>query len=281
MKSAVVYQAYGRADIVKQNLFSIISLLRYSEGLKAVDKILIYTDQSEYFKQFLGEHPLVQYHDMGPERLQKWRGQIQFVHRVKIEMLKDATKLFPKSNLFYMDGDTYFSKAPENLMAQIGPQKSIMHEAENVIEQGKDPLSKKVKKFLKQNEFQIKGKSLKIPTHQVMWNAGVLGFSPSFFSDLDSVLEFTDQAYSRYQKHVMEQLAFSYFLSEKGKIIDARAEVHHYWRQKDQFNVLIEKFLSETKSLTKALAEFDKIQWPEPPQPKVTFWQKLTKKFFN
>jgi hypothetical protein len=281
MKNVVVYQAYGQPYILKQNLFSIVSLLKMHTGLKSVHKILIYTDQPDYFKNYLGNNPILQYENMSPERLAKWRGAINFVHRVKVEMLRDAAKLFPNENLFYMDGDTYFLSDPESLFTEINDRQSIMHEAENVIETGKDPLSKKVARFLKKNVFEIKGKSVKIPTSTTMWNAGVLGFTPAFFPDLDLVLEFTDQSYSRYQKHVMEQLAFSYFLSQKTDIIAARDVIHHYWRQKDEYNALVADFLEKTKNLEVGLKKYSEISWPAPPAPKKTFWQKLAGKFVS
>lgn len=281
MKTVVVYQAYGRDDILKQNLFSIVSLFKKHEGLPGIHKILIYTDRPDFFQKFLGDQDIIQYEHMNSERLEKWRGQIQFVHRVKIEMLKHAAQLFQNNNLFYMDGDTYFTQDPANIFARINHEHSYMHESENVIEQGRDPLSKKITKFLKKNDFNIKNRVIKIPTSTTMWNAGVLGFSPGFFKDLDSVLIFTDQSYGKYQKHVMEQLAFSFFLAQKTDIANAQKEIHHYWRQKDDYNQVISEFLSRTGNLQKALADFNSIQWPQPPAPKKTLFQKLSDKMFG
>jgi hypothetical protein len=281
MKTVVVYQAYGREDILQQNLFSIVSLFKKHEGLQGIHKILIYTDKPEFFQKFLGEQAVIQYEHMDSERLQQWRGAIQFVHRVKIEMLRHAAQLFQNHNLFYMDGDTYFTQDPANLFARIDYNHSYMHEAENIIEKGRDPLSKKIAKFLKKNDFTIKNRVIKIPGATTMWNAGVLGFSPGFFKDLDSVLAFTDLSYSRYQKHVMEQLAFSYFLAEKTDILNAQKEVHHYWRQKDDYNQVILNFLSKTGGLDTALREFNSIKWPAPPPPKKSLFQKLSDKMFG
>ncbi len=281
MKTVVVYQAYGREDILQQNLFSIISLFKKHDGLQGIHKILIYTDKPEFFQKFLGEQPLIQYEHMDSERLQLWRGAIQFVHRVKIEMLRHAAQLFPNQNLFYMDGDTYFTQDPAHLFARIGYEHSYMHEAENVIEKGRDPLSKKIAKFLKKADFTIKNRVIKIPVSTTMWNAGVLGFSPAFFKDLDSVLAFTDQSYSKYQKHVMEQLAFSFFLAQKTDISNAQKEIHHYWRQKEDYSRVILDFLNKTGGLEPALREFNSIKWPPPPLPKKTFFQKLSDKMFG
>ena len=275
MKNIVIYQAYGPHVILEQNLFSVLSLLRHHPDFTQVEKIIIYTDNQEYFKAYLGPHARVQYEPIDPERLLTWRGDIQFVHRVKIEMLRDAAAQFPKFNLFYLDGDTYFTKDPGPLMAQIDKHHSIMHEAENVVNQGKDPLSKKVARFLAKFEFKIDEKIIKIPPSMTMWNAGVLGFSPNFFGTLKSVLELTDQAYSKYKKHVMEQMAFSYFLAACSRIHGAGDSISHYWRQKDDYAQLIHLFLGTQKNLEQALKAFDQIQWPVPPPPTKKLFQRL------
>ncbi len=275
MKNIVIYQAYGPNSILEQNLFSVLSLLRQHFEFTHVEKIIIYTDNTDYFKAYLGSHDRIQYEPMGSERLLAWRGEIQFVHRVKIEMLRDAAAKFPDFNLFYLDGDTYFTKDPGPLMAQIDRHHSIMHEAENIVNQGKDLLSKKVARFLAKFEFSIDGKKIKIPPSMMMWNAGVLGFSPNFFENLKCVLVLTDQSYSKYKKHVMEQMAFSYFLASFSRVLGASDYVHHYWRQKNEYAQLIQQFLTNHKNLQNALQAFDQIQWPLPPPPKKNFLQRL------
>ena len=281
MKSIVVYQAYGRPDILEQNLFSVISLFKRHRDFSQVEKILIYTDDEAFFQNHLGSHPRIQYQPMGAERLLAWRGGIEFIHRVKIEMLKDAAQKFPDFNLFYLDGDTYFTKDPNYLLAQVDAHHSIMHEAENIINKGKDPLSKKVARFLKKFDFIIEGKKIKIHPQITMWNAGVLGFAPSFFSSLPKVLEFTDQAYTKYKKHVMEQLAFSYFLASQTRIHAAGEYIHHYWRQKDEYGNLIHLFLQENKNLEQSLTAFEHISWPLPPPPKKRFFRHVLQKIFK
>lgn len=278
MKSIVVYQAYGPTYILEQNLFSVLSLFRQHKDFTQVEKILIYTDNQSYFASYLGNCPQVQYEPITPERLADWRGDIQFVHRVKIEMIMDAAVKFPHHNLFYLDGDTYFTKDPSSLLFQIDAHHSIMHEPENVVNLGKDPLSKKVAKFLKKFEFEHEGEKIKIPVSMTMWNAGVLGISPAFFPNLKFVLNLTDQSYEKYKKHVMEQMAFSYFLASQSQIISGSEYVHHYWRQKDEYGALIKQYLGMHPNLNAGLKNFDSIRWPLPPVPKKTFYQKLTRK---
>lgn len=274
MKSVIVYQAYGHLYNLEQNLFSILSLLKRHEGLPFVERILVYTDRPEFFRKYLGDLKGMQYESLGPDQLKQWRGAIDFVHRVKIEMLKHSAGNFPQNNVFYVDGDTFFEKDPSHLLALIDPHHSVMHEAETVLELGKDPLSKKINRFIKKAEFKVGGKSIKIPTGTMMWNAGTLGFAPVFFKELDAVIEITDQAYSRYQKHIMEQLAFSYVLATKSRIHSAQEYINHYWRNKEAYTFVISQFLEKHNHLEAGLKEFEFIEWPERYKPKKSFLQK-------
>lgn len=274
MKTILCYQAYGQDYILKQNLFSILSLFRRASSLEDIEKVLIYTDRRDFFENYLGGQALIEYQPMDPGRLKSWRGDIDFVHRVKVEMLKNVSNLYPGRNIFYFDGDTYFVKDPKALLRLVDSNHSVMHEAEGVIDQGRDPLSKKIARFLSRTEFQISDQLVKIPTGTTMWNAGVLGFAPNLAKELENVLQFTDQAYGKYQKHVMEQLGFSYFLAARTRILPAD-HIHHYWRQKEQYNKLISDFIERTQNFSVGLSEYDQIQWPGPPLPKKSLWQKF------
>lgn len=281
MKFVIVYQAYGSEQILKQTLFSLLSLIKVWPSLGDSGKVLIYTDQPKMFQDFFGDAGWLKYEPMGSARLSEWRGDIQFVHRVKIEMLKDAHSLYPNSDIIYLDGDTYFRKDPQPLFAKIKQQDSLMHIAENIIEKGKDPLSKKITRFLKKNVFHVEGKEIKIPSDIYMWNAGVLGLSPITCQLLPAILQFTDDAHRKYQKHVIEQLAFSYFLHSKTQIHSSDDFIWHYWNQKNEYNVLIADFLHAHRTLKVGLAGYDQIKWPLPPPPKVSKLSRIFRKLFS
>jgi hypothetical protein len=72
----LIYQAYGKEEIKQECLFSLLSL-RYHAS-----------------EAFL-------------EKLQDWRGSIDFVHRVKIKILQDAAQKY-EGKFIYLDTDTYF-----------------------------------------------------------------------------------------------------------------------------------------------------------------------------
>src|SRR5690606_36012654 len=136
----------------------------------------------------------VDYVEMTPETIKKFRGAIDFVHRVKVEVLMDAAKRFP-GPLYYVDGDTIFQDDPSSVFANVSDGVSLLHVAENSLEQGKDPLSKKLFRFFRKNTFTVNGKALSIPTNTIMYNAGAIGLSRANVDFLPEVLELTDVLY--------------------------------------------------------------------------------------
>lgn len=263
----LVFQAYGKKDIINQNIFSIFSLLNSTNYNLEKIKILIYTDQVLDFKKYFDGISNIEYREIQMEQIKKWRGAIDFVHRVKVEILKEAYENH-QTDIFYVDGDTVFLNNPNELFLKVNNQNSLMHIFENIINQGKDPLSKKIKKFLKKNHPEI-------PTTTSMWNAGALGISKTIALDVfEHVLKMTDQLYSEYPKHTMEQLAFSFVLQTKTKINPAEKEILHYWNQKDEYQNLINQFLSENSDLNSVKNSYKLINWPKAPKPKLKFWEK-------
>jgi hypothetical protein len=110
-----------------------------------------------------------------------------------------------------------------------------------------------------------------------MWNAGVLGISKSVSNCYQQVLDLTDKMYSQYPKHVMEQLAFSYVLQNQTQIHPADKVILHYWNQKDEYQILINTFLEQNLDLATVQKNWNQIQWPATPSPKLNWIQKIKK----
>ena len=265
MSVTVVLQAYGSDTIINQNIYCLLSFLRHSD-VETKNKtpgqgvrVVIYTDQPERFRKFFDieqarDH--IQYEDLSPARVKEWRGSINFVHRVKVEMLRDAAKKFAGTRIFYVDGDTVFLRDPSPLFAFIDNRNSVMHELENIVDLGSDPISKKLTRFLQKEWRPNEASQRGLNSGAAMWNAGVLGFSPQFTPHLDEVLRLTESLYSAYPKHIMEQLAFSYYLRTHTRIHDAREFILHYWRDKDVYNERIARFLSTHATASDALSNY-------------------------
>lgn len=262
----IVYQAYGREDIIRQVLFSVVSLKSRAESTDGWT-IEIYTDQAERLERFFAGWSEVRIVPITAADIQGWRGAIDFVHRVKLKILEKATEHL-HAPLIYLDGDTYFAKDPTPLFTQISPTRSLMHVRESRLDEARDPLTRKIAKFARRNVFQVDGEALRIPPSAEMWNAGVIGLHPVNFPLLPLMVELTDQMYGRYQKHVMEQLAVSYLLQTKTVLVSSHLEVIHYWQSKEAFDAAIGEFLAARATARDALAAIHEFRWPPPIQPK-------------
>jgi hypothetical protein len=260
------YQAYGRIDVINQTLFSVVSLLRFFDG-PAPLRVVIYTDMRALLEKFFAGDKRVELIEITAADLQRWRGEINFVHRVKLEVLQDCARRY-RGSLFYCDGDTYFLSDPLSLFEVVNDGTSLMHIAETVIATSRDPLAKKIAKFLRGNEFAVSGKIVRVPPTTVMWNAGVIGISEKNCGWLGEMIGLTDAMYSKYKKHVMEQLAVSYYLQRESKVLPTDSVIYHYWDQKPEYQVAIDEFLAQYSTLVEAVANYSRFQWPEAPKPK-------------
>lgn len=275
----LVYQAYGRDDVIGQVLFSCTTLLsRLSENSSL--KVIIYTDQGKRLRSFFTEESRVHIEEVEPKQIQVWRGDIDFVHRVKIEILKNAANKW-QNTVLYADGDTFFNADPTERFKMVSDDVSLMHLPENALSEGRDPLSKKICKFVRKESFHVDSSELKVSENTVMWNAGVIGVSTKNCSMFKDILELTDQMYSKYPKHVMEQLAVSVALQKKTKVLRTDDIIGHYWNQKDEFQTAIDSHLEKHKTLSQSIENLRDFQWPRAPKPKPKGIKKILHKLFR
>jgi len=242
----ILYQAYGKEDIINEAIFSILTILSHSRGKDCNFNIIVYTDKPDLFRAHLNGLSIISYRQINDEELKLWRGEIDFVHRVKIKIIQDFFANHT-GNLLYCDSDTYFTSGPSVFFPLIKEGKLLMHINEGRIDSKKNSIFRKIYSFLKNNVFTLpNGKTLKIPLGTEMWNAGVLGLNASHAPILEDVLQLTDIMYARYNKHIMEQLAFSYFFQTNQAITATDNIIYHYWDFKE-FRAMINEFLAANK----------------------------------
>ncbi len=232
----VVYQAYGDKKISRELIYSLYTFLaNFKDDLEKI-RVVIYADDPEFFFPYLQQFPT--YIKIDNHQIQTWASVLGFVHRIKIEMILDCFSKFDGSVL-YLDTDTIINKDISKLISEISTSRSIMHVYEGQINKPKNPMMRKINKFLKKHYYELKI-SNKIP----MWNAGVLGIAEGHESMVRRVLDVTDKTYSKSPKHVMEQLAFSYILNENTTIVAAEDHIIHYWKLKADYQMAIDQFIS-------------------------------------
>ncbi len=267
MKNTFVYQCYGKGEIYDQVFFSILSLLSKYKNFREAFSVVVVTDQPERVHRFFGNE--VETQKLSTEELRQFAGPLNFVHRVKLEVLIKVGKL-RSGSLIYMDGDTYFQEPALPFWSDISDTVSLMHVAEGVVSEGRDPLSKKICKFLSKTKLESQ-----IPTSTVMWNAGVIGLSEKNKILLEKALTVTDELYGQYQKHVMEQLAVSFVLQSFTEVRATNAQIVHYWDSKPEYLAAIQRFLQASQGLPGALVTFSQFVHPQKTHPKKTWFSWL------
>lgn len=284
----IIYQAYGHEDILREALYSILSLFHASpEWAKDQVMLVIYTDQAAWFKARIDQATYhVQFEEITPVLLQEWRGSIAFVHRVKIKVLQDFFSKY-SGNALYVDTDTSFLREVKPLFDAISQGKLYMHTLEGKISTRKDPIFRKLYRFLPKNSFQVAGQSVQLSVETEMWNAGVLGLNKQYAHLLEEVLTLTDEMHQRYPKHVIEQLAFSYVLRKQGPLTAAEEVIFHYWKFKEFRQILAVFFeYAQDKTFPQLIQLASNIPPSELIKPKlarkkppfwVKFWRKITK----
>lgn len=226
MANYLIYQAYGSPDILNEALFSILSYLRQPAGAT----VLVYTDNPAHFRAVLGELAGVVCVPIEPAQWRAWRGDIDFVHRVKIMVLQHAAAHYAGS-LLYVDTDTLFTQSPAEIFGLLSQGQRFVHVSEGRLNDG-NALNRKINRVLQARDMPALVGGPIAPATQ-MYNAGVLGLRSSDAPLLAEVLALTEQLYRHYPKHVMEQLAFSVVWARSGPVREAAPWVYHYWNLKE------------------------------------------------
>lgn len=269
-----VIQCYGKERILREAKYCVLSLLKFIKG-KLGYKIVLYTDNAPFFediKDYVVFEPLL------PETVQLWKGAQNFVHRVKIMMLLDFVGKY-EGKFIYLDSDTWFEQSPEGLFDLIDSQNALLHLPEAQLKSNANPIIKKIHRFVKNNSFTIaRGEKINIPTEYYMWNAGVIGLPTSAKPVIEKVLQLTDAMLAAYQKHVMEQLAFSYFLQKEFTTHRCDDTIEHYWQHcaaaeepmKDLFARI------EPMNIDDKINALQSFVWDFPsPKKEKGFWNKI------
>ena len=235
----IVFQCYGNESIFHECTYALLSLSRiYAAGVPENTQVWIYTDNPGWFSSFKGCAIPLHFRAIDEKTINQWKGEINFVHRVKVEMLKDFTK-DKEGNILYLDSDIVFTHPIDQLLKNINDGQLYMHVREGLISDRGNKVFAKLHHHYKGSPLHVKEK----PVHEfAMWNAGVLGFNTKYRHLLEEVLTFTDNEYPKFPKHIIEQFAFSIYFQQAGLVKAAAPYIYHYWNLKEARKVLASFF---------------------------------------
>lgn len=233
----LLYLAYGSEELHAEALYSLLSY--YKVARQAV-QVLIYTDSPASFGQVLRARPDVIYPVVTPAEWQSWRGSSNKVYLLKIGVLGHAAQHYP-GNLLFVDTDTIWQADPAPLFAQIEKGHYVMHISEGRLAVG-NVLSRKVYKHLNGHVFTVGSHKFAVDKNTILYNSGVIGLASAVAGRLPEVVALADQLYATYNKHMMEQLAFSLWFADASLVVEAAPYVLHYWNLKAARPLLTQVF---------------------------------------
>lgn len=259
MNAYIVFQSYGAPELLDECKFALLRLHRILGD--EIPPVIVYTDQPQEFEPFANLLPLTTC-ELNAELINTWKGSHKFVHRVKIEVIKDCLTA-RHGKLLYMDSDTCVTGSLSGLLEHIDADNVLFHLIEGKIQDAGNLHFRKWKQFILNNDA-LKNQSPD-PLTIEMWNAGVIGLQSSHLPLLDEVLKLTDELYPLFPRHTVEQFAFCYIFQKHGiHISKASHIVFHYWNLKE-FRSLLHRFF--TRQAEKPLSELAVLTDAILPQP--------------
>ncbi len=260
-KTVILYVAYGPTQVHKQVMLSILTLYYFLSGEKQLEKIslIVYTDNKEVFEKNLNGINII-YETLTSKNIKDYINDLGYIHRIKVCVIKLCIQKY-RSNVLFIDSDTFFLKSPFDLVNKISGNTAIFHSKEFELLKGDENVGKKSWNFgyfpsdvlgsvIKRNNLKLKEGEIEICLNVEMWNSGVIGISYSNLPFLEDVLKLTDQISKRSGYFLAEQLAFSYVFLKKTTILKSDDFIYHYIYLKDIYNLNITNFLNENKDLT-------------------------------
>lgn len=250
----LVSQSFGRVSEYRRVALAILSYYAYSSEKNT--KAVLFTDNPDWFTPYFEEIP-VHFVLLTAEKMSTMRGEIDFLHRMKIALIEEAFQLY-NTDILYFDSDTFFIADPTILMAQLSPKKSFMHLWEYQFETIRNmplPAGETFQAFVRlieRKSFVTTNGALKIDAQMSSWNAGVMMLHQSHAAFIPDIYSLTEQFYPETQNHASEQYAFSILLQTKTELAACDHVIYHYWYgiKKNIIDGLLEEELSKMLVLT-------------------------------
>ena len=139
----------------------------------------------------------------------------------------------------YLDTDTFLYSDIKTLKSDL--QNPVMHLNEGALSK----LKSKTEKLMWQRVGNKIFGGVKIQAHHAMWNAGVVGIPANkglticqlALDDCDDMLA------ANVTRRLIEQFALGVALSENGEIKFTENYIGHYWSNKEEWSVAIQRFV--------------------------------------
>lgn len=250
----IVYQAYGAGEYRRQALFSALSLRHQDRHGRAA--VVVYTDDVAAFTQ-AGFETVV----LDRAMIAAGRGRFDFVHRLKLHVLRDAIGRSPDAEgWMVLDADTQWRTPPDDLADALRAGRAVMHVREEPVgPRSHASIHRAVLRLLPERAGFL------------MLNAGVVGVPAAGGAEaIDAAIALTDKLLLHcLARNWLEQAAVSLVLQERYEVAFAGERVLHYWPLNREVGIVLERFFAQhagtpPAALTAAAAAFDPVAAAQP-----------------
>jgi hypothetical protein len=216
-----------------QAYFSICSFLGMME---IKDRVYVMTDTPDFYERLNGKIEIL---TINKTQLDDWQGTHQFFWRAKIKAIEHICRLHPKESVLYLDTDTFLYSDLKKLKSDL--ENPVMHLNEGALSE----LKSKTEKLMWQQVGNKNYGSVQIQAHHAMWNAGVVGIpAHKGLKICQLALDICDDMLvANVTRRLIEQFALGVALSENGDMKPAESYIGHYWSNKEEWSVFIQRFI--------------------------------------
>lgn len=288
----VVYLSHGSKKYQDQTRFSALSLLALLLTQNRSDYLItVYTDSDDV----VPDHPYLRKIVLPQSEFTRFRGRLDYVHRIKLEILVLSEKVVGLPFL-YVDCDTKWKSLPDAEFALLrqpnggGNAHCVMYELDGLISPNFYP--QYYRRINKLNEIALRHGITIDPGNWPMWNAGAIGLHKDSGGFSAEALQISDEIlpYTRLRNFV-EQLAISLLAQHRFHLIPCKHHLDHFWNHSFELPIVLANFFSKKQNLTSVselavqcakfdidLTELETIQML--PQNKFMRWRKKVKNSF-
>jgi hypothetical protein len=243
-ENRIVYVSFGGQKFEDQTRYSVLTLLHLLAERQRDDyRIVVYTDRPERVPQ----HPWVTAERIDPADLGRWRGPLENVHRIRLEVLHRAVATYGLP-LVYVDSDTRWLELPDEPFAKLkaplppgGRLSFYMHAKEGTLSPSFHP---PYLDYLSTHAAVLARVGLQAEGPWVMWNAGVMGVPKGAEDFFAGVMQVHDVLLPRIRpRNFVDQLIISLQARARFDLNGFEFYLHHYWDFSQEAPVLLRAFL--------------------------------------
>jgi hypothetical protein len=257
MQKTILYLSHGGSKYHDQTRYSLLTLLALLLERNRNDfRIAVYTDRPDQ----LPAHDLVQAVRVSPGDLAALRGPLDYVHRIKLDILRRAVDTLG-APLIYVDSDTRWLELPDEPFAALsgsavvppapGEERSgpgarapsppcYLYKIEGAISPTFFP---QYFHLLQRKQAQLTAWRLPAEPPWTMWNSGTVGIPRQSAGFFDDVLRVNDELLPHVGfRNCVEQLALSLVAASRFEIRPFDACLEHWWSYGSELPILLRRF---------------------------------------